>query len=330
MDARAASRKSAIDPGFRRFAAECPDAVLVTDPQGIIKYVNPVFERMTGYGMSELLGRTPAMLKSGAHEADFYRRLWATILAGGEFRAIFTNRRKDGAPYFEEKIIRPLFDKAGHIEHFVSFGRDATERALELKQLSHAATHDSLTDLPNRRLFLDRLGQALHQAVRRNEEFSVAIFDIDRFRDINNRFGHPAGDAVLQAVTARTRRWVREADTVARVGGDEFALILTGAGEHAAARVLAKVVAANAAPIQFEGKSVQTSISVGACCYPRDALREEELRNRADEAMYEAKRTGGNRFAFYHGGCGLRLIALEVHRGLRGVAMSPRYERKAH
>jgi PAS domain S-box-containing protein len=153
-----------MEAAFRRYVEQCPDAVLVTDLAGRIAYANPAFERMTGYSCSEIAGRTPALLKSGMHEADFYRELWSALLAGREFRALFANRRKNGEPYYEDKIIRPLFDADGRATHFVSFGRDATERAREVDKLMHAATHDTLTDLPNRGLFLDRLGQALRRA----------------------------------------------------------------------------------------------------------------------------------------------------------------------
>jgi diguanylate cyclase (GGDEF)-like protein/PAS domain S-box-containing protein len=288
-----------MEAAFRSYVEQCPDAVLVTDPGGRIVYVNPAFERMTGYACDELAGRTPAMLKSGQHEADFYRRLWSTILAGHEFRALFANRRKNGEAYYEDKIIRPLFDADGRITHFLSFGRDATERAREFEKLSHAATHDSLTDLPNRSLFLDRLGQALRHASRREEAVTLAIFDIDRFRDTNNRHGHLAGDAVLQAVAARTRACVREADTVARIGGDEFAIILVGTAERDAASVLAKVVAANAQPVRHEQTEIHATVSVGASGYPRDAKDEQALRKQADAAMYVAKAAGGNRYGFY-------------------------------
>jgi PAS domain S-box-containing protein len=189
-----------VEAAFRRYVEQCPDAILVTDPAGRIVYANPAFERMTGYASGEIAGRTPALLKSGIHEADFYRRLWSALLAGQEFRALFANRRKSGEPYYEDKIIRPLFDHAGHTTHFISYGRDATERAREFDKLLHAATHDSLTDLPNRSLFLDRLGQALSHAARRDEPLTLGILDIDRFRDTNNYYGHLAGDAVLQAV----------------------------------------------------------------------------------------------------------------------------------
>ena len=280
--------KYGMDAAFRRYAEHCPDAVLVTDRDGRIEYVNAAFERMTGYSRGELVGRRSAALKSGVHEADFYRALWSTLLSGHEFRSVFTNRKKDGTLYHEDKIIRPL--DGG----FVSFGRDVTERDEELQRLAHAATHDSLTDLPNRSLFLDRLGQALRQAQRRREPFTLAIVDLDDFRATNNGFGHLAGDAVLQAVADRTRTCLREVDTVARIGGDEFALILPGADAAAAARVLDKVVAANAAPLCVEGRSLAVSVSVGGSTYPLDGTSERELRDCADLRMYEAKRAGGD------------------------------------
>jgi len=288
-----------MEPAFRRYIEQCPDAVLVTDTAGRIVYANPAFERMTGYASSELAGRTPALLKSGMHEADFYRELWSALLAGREFRALFANRKKSGEPYYEDKIIRPLFDADGRATHFVSFGRDATERAREFDRLMHAATHDSLTDLPNRSLFLDRLGQALRHAARREEQLTLAILDIDRFRDTNNSYGHMAGDTVLQAVAARTRGCVREADTVARIGGDELAVILLDATEAQAGPVLAKIVAANTAPVRHDGADIHATASVGASGFPRDAQDADALRRQADLAMYAAKAAGGNRYLFY-------------------------------
>ena len=279
-----------MDASFVRHAEHCPDSVIVTDRDGRIEYVNGACERVTGYAREELVGRTPALLKSGTHEADFYRGLWSALLAGREFRAVFTNRRKNGELYYEDKFIRPLGTG------FVSCGRDVTERAQELQRLAHAATHDSLTGLPNRSLFLDRLGQALREAHRRREPFTVAVLDLDRFREANNRHGHLAGDAALQSVASRTRACVRDVDTVARIGGDEFGLILIGAGAADAGRVLEKIVAGNAVPVSFKEHELAVSVSVGAGTFPEDGADELELRERADLRMYEAKRAGGNRY----------------------------------
>ena len=279
-----------MDDSFRHYLEQCPDAVIATDREGRIRYVNAACERLTGYARGELLGRTPALLKSGKHEADFYRRLWAALLAGEEFRAVFCNRARDGALFYEDKIIRPLEDG------FVSFGRDVTARSLELEKLAYAATHDPLTGLANRNLFLDRLQQALHQAARRDEELTLAILDLDAFRDTNTRFGHLGGDAVLRAVAQRTLGCVRASDTVARIGGDELGVILVGTSEQAAAPVLQEIVDANAAPVPFDGRHIPVGVSLGAACYPRDASDPTGLQRHADRRMYRAKRAGGSRW----------------------------------
>lgn len=279
-----------MDRSFRHYLEQCPDGVLATDRDGRIEYVNPAYERLTGYAREELIGRTPALLKSGMHEADFYRRLWSALLAGEEFRAVFCNRRKDGGIYYEDKIVRAV--EGG----FVSFGRDVTTRSLEIEKLAHAATHDSLTGLPNRSLFQDRLQQALRHAARRGEPLTVAIMDIDRFRDTNNRFGHLAGDAVLQAIAQRTLGCVRASDTVARIGGDELAVLLVDAAGPTAARVLQEIVEANAAPVPFDSHEIPVSVSIGACAFPGEATTPVELHKLADQRMYEAKHAGGNRW----------------------------------
>jgi diguanylate cyclase (GGDEF)-like protein/PAS domain S-box-containing protein len=285
---------------FDWIAEQFPDAIAIASVDGVIEYVNPAFEALTGYSRLEALGRTPAMLKSGTHDAEFYRHMWSEVLQGRQFRGVFLNRKKSGELFHEEEIIRPVRGADGRITHFICAGRDVTQLAEQVEQLRHAATHDTLTDLPNRALFLDRIEQAIRQAARREEGFTLAILDLDGFRDTNNRFGHLAGDAVLQAVAMRTTNSIRDVDTVARIGGDEFGLILTGIGERAAAlAVLEKVLAANAAPVCFDDDLVGVTVSIGAALYPADGSSEGQLRRRADAAMYAAKGAGGNRCRFF-------------------------------
>jgi diguanylate cyclase (GGDEF)-like protein len=171
---------------------------------------------------------------------------------------------------------------------------------IEVRGRDCVATHDGLTGLANRSLFLDRLGHLLRRASLREEAFTLAIADIDRFKDINRGFGHSTGDALLQAVAGRLRQCVREADTVSRLGGDEFGLILAGAGtREAAAKVLGDIVALSSAPVRLERGAIAAKLSVGACLFPADGTDADELRGRADSAMHAAKRAGGAAFRFF-------------------------------
>ena len=279
--------------------SQWPDALMLTDAAGVIEYVNPAFERLTGYQAAEVVGRTPAVLKSGKHDGRLYRRLWACLRQGETFRGVFINRRKNGRLFHEEEMIRPLRGADGGIAYFLSVGRDISARVRQLHKLERLATHDALTGLPNRTLFADRLEQALREAQRRGEYVALAIMDVDKFKRINTRFGHAGGDAALKAVAERTRRCLRAIDTVARIGGDEFALLLPGVRSRAdAGKVLEKVRAANAAELRRGGVRIGVSVSIGASLYPPDGRTDATLRRRADAAMYAAKRAGGNRWRF--------------------------------
>lgn len=276
-----------------------PDPLFVTDTAGTISYVNPAFEALTGFSRGEAVGRKPSILKSGRQDGEFYRGLWRNLLDGQAFRGVFVNRRREGALFHSENSIWPVFDEHRRVVGFVCEMRDISERVLEREKLAHAATHDPLTDLPNRSLFLDRLELALRHAARREEGVAVAILDIDRFRDTNTRYGHAAGDALLQAVAKRTLSCVREGDTVARVGGDELALILPDVSGHGAAEpVLEKVRSTNAVPVRYEDRLIRITVSIGAAIYPPDGQDAETLRKHADRAMYAAKRAGGNAIRF--------------------------------
>ena len=273
---------------------EWPDVLIVTDARGRIEYVNRAFEVLTGYRREEVLGRTPALLQSGRHDKAFYRRLWQRLRRGEAYRGIFVNRAKDGRLFHEEEIIRPLPGKG-----FLCAGRDVSALVREMQKLRTAATHDALTGLPNVTLFADRLAQALREGERRREGLVVALLDLDDFKRINTRYGHLGGDAVLKAVARRTRRSIRAIDTVARVGGDELALVLPGVrSKAAAAALLEKIRAANASPVAFGRRRIPVSVSIGAAIYPGRARSEKALRALSDAAMYAAKSAGGNGWRF--------------------------------
>jgi diguanylate cyclase (GGDEF)-like protein/PAS domain S-box-containing protein len=304
LEVGASGRRLDGQPELQKLAwsvEQSSDAVVIADADGVIQYVNPAFEAMSGFVRSEAIGRKPAIVQSGHHGPDFYRALWDTLSAGVEFRGVFINRKKSGELFHAEQVIRPFFGPDGRITHFVSIGRDVSERLREIETLTRAATHDSLTDLPNRRLFFDRLGQALRHALRRSSGLAVAVVDVDRFKTINDLYGHLGGDAVLQAVASRLQHCVRDEDTVARLGGDEFGLILLDTADpEVVPALLDKILRTFATPVAVDDRAISASVSIGACLYPSEAGDERELMQRADEAMYRAKREGGDCYRLSH------------------------------
>lgn len=290
-------------PELRRLAwaaEQGVEAVMITDGDGVIQYVNSAFEVLTGFARVEAVGKPATITKSGLHDADFYRTLWATIRAGNVFRGVLANRKKTGEIYYEEKIIQPFADTRGQITHYVATARDMTDHVQALARLERLANYDSLTALPNRNLFMDRLRQALLHTSRRGGRFALACIDVDNLKSINDTLGHAAGDTVLQVVGQRLKHSIREGDSVGRLSGDEFALILEDLTEIAnAATVLEKIVSTFSAPIGIEEHMVQVSVSIGVCTYPDDGMDERLLLKHADLAMYDAKAAGRNGYRFF-------------------------------
>ena len=271
------------------------DAALLTDAQGVIQYVNPAFETMTGFDCHDALGRTPSILKSGLQSPAFYRHLWHTVLAGREFAGVIVNRRKDGSPFHEEMLIRPLFDDSGRITHFLGSGRDVTQRVAAEERLQRAATHDALTGLPNRAVFAERLAGLMQRARREGDRFTAVLIDVNEFKLVNDQHGHAAGDAVLREVAQRLQHAVRDGDTVARLGGDEFGVLLTGTGAPATVGpALRKLADAFGPPVALPGgPSIPVTVSIGACIRGLGEHDEQHLLACADAAMYNAKRGDG-------------------------------------
>jgi diguanylate cyclase (GGDEF)-like protein/PAS domain S-box-containing protein len=276
------------------------DSVIITNARGVIQYVNPAFEKTTGFSSEEAIGKKPNIVKSGQHDANFYDRLWKTIKEGKPFRDIFTNRRKDGVLYFEEKTITPLRNSAGLVSQFVSTGKDITERVRAEERLNYLAHYDALTGLPNRLLLQDRLNIATSEANRSNRLVSVMLLDLDRFKIINDTLGHDAGDALLVAVADRLKVCLRAGDTIARIGGDEFTLVLANVAHvDDVARVAQKVMDLFVPPFRIGGRELFISPSVGISLYPHDDKKIENLLKNADAAMYHAKDLGRNNFQFF-------------------------------
>ena len=277
------------------------DSIFITDCNGVIEYINPAFEVVTGYCRDEALGQTPRVIKSGKHDEQFYQQIWETLLQGEVYRNVFINKRKDGQLYHEAVTITPLTDEHGKITHYISSGKDITESIQTQERLHHLAHHDALTGLPNRVLFVERLKHALQRAERRKRSVAVLFLDMDRFKIVNDTLGHEAGDRLLQAMAARLHACVREGDTVARFGGDEFAGFLSDvASPEDVAIVVSKFLDALAPPFMIDGHELFISGSIGISLYPEDGTDTQTLMKNADSAMYRAKQMGGNTSEFYH------------------------------
>jgi len=273
--------------------------VYITDKTGKIQWVNKAFTTLTGYTGPEVIGLSPRVLNSGKQNAAFYEELWETILRGEAWHGEMENRQEAGTTIFVRQTITPILDE-GSITHFIAILEDISSEKAAEACIEHMAHYDSLTNLPNRALFLDLLRQVLQLAKRDKRTVALMFLDLDRFKSVNDTFGHHAGDLLLQQVATRLRECVRDSDTVARLGGDEFTVLLPEIAENGdAAHVAEKIIAAFDTPFDIDGHAIHSSTSVGIAISPTDASDVEEILKKADEAMYKAKEGGRNRFAFF-------------------------------
>ncbi|WP_172600100.1 putative bifunctional diguanylate cyclase/phosphodiesterase [Sulfuricystis multivorans] len=296
----------------RKIAAAVFDAtaegIMVTDVQGRILLVNAAFCRTTGYSEAEAIGQTPGLLKSGRHDAAFYAEMWRTIDETGSWQGEIWNRRKSGEIYPEWLHIDLVRDEQGKPRYYVGVFADIGSHKELRAQLMHLAFHDALTGLPNRRLLLDRLGQAVARAQRNETEIGVLFIDLDHFKDINDAYGHGIGDRILVEAAQRLTHLVRANDTVARLGGDEFAVIVEDIVDEAdLAEVAEKLLTAFAEPFTHDEREFFLAASIGIARYPGDGETVEALLMNADTAMYNAKQQGRGRYYFF---------ASEMHRRL--------------
>lgn len=276
------------------------NGVFITDKAGHIQWVNKAFTTLTGYSETEVIGNTPRVLNSGKQNAAYYETLWSTIMRGEVWRNEMQDRHKDGSEIYITQTITPIVNAQGEITHFIAVLEDISARRVAEKRIKHMAHYDALTNLPNRALFMDRLSQVLVSAKRANHTAALMFIDLDGFKSVNDTLGHHAGDLLLQQVAVRLKGCVRESDTVARLAGDEFTVILQEISSIADAKKVAeKIIEVFAIPFELEGHEIYSGASIGISLFPDDAGDEEGLLKKADAAMYLAKQGGKNKFVFF-------------------------------
>jgi len=289
-----------LDSRLRMLAeavAFSPSAMLVTDRDGVIQYVNQSFTQLTGYTPAEAVGQTPRILKGGYLSPDFYADFWRALETGAPWHGVFHNRRKSGEAYWELAAISSIKDASGAITHYVGVKEDITELKASHEQLSHRALHDPLTGLPNRDLFQEHLAKAIDRARRTQGGLAVLFLDLDGFKAVNDGLGHVAGDVVLCMLAGRIQACVRASDLVARMGGDEFTILMEAVPEpDPAVRIVRLILEELARPCQLGTTNVTLGASVGIAVYPSGGQTAEQLVEAADAAMYRAKREGGHTF----------------------------------
>jgi len=294
--------------GNLRIAAatfDSQESFMITDANCLILRVNKAFTESTGYTAEELVGQTPRLLKSGRHDADFYRKMWEEINRTGTWQGEIWDRRKDGEIYPKWLTISAVWGDDGIVTHYVGSHLDITERKQAEEKIRLLAFHDPLTRLPNRLLLLDRLQQALASSTRSGRQGALLFIDLDNFKIINDTIGHLIGDVLLQQVAERLASSVREGDTVARLGGDEFVVMLEDLSEQtieAAEQTEAvgrKILAKLGQPYQLDAHEVHSSASIGATVFSGDHQRAEELLKQADIAMYQAKKVARSTLRFF-------------------------------
>lgn len=276
------------------------EGIVVTDAAGRIEWVNRAFTAISGYSEAEAVGNNPSLLQSGKHDAAFYQEMWSALQQYGRWQGEIWNRRKNGEIYPEWLTITAIRDDSGRTTNYAAVFSDITARKQYEEAITHLAYHDALTGLPNRMLFEDRLARSLAQARRKRHLVAVLFLDLDRFKHINDTLGHAMGDLLLQQVAGRLATCLRAEDTVARMGGDEFTILLPEIRRQEGAAVVAdKILQALRRPIQVGSTAVQVSTSIGIAVYPAGGADATTLLRNADAALYAAKKHGRDTFRFY-------------------------------
>ncbi len=274
------------------------EGIMITSPDGKIVDVNKTFLHITGYNRDEILGQTPHILSSGRYDKQYYSNMWRDLTEKGHWYGEIWNRRKNGEEYAALQNISVVRDAQGNIQQFVSLFSDITMLKTHEKELEHIAHYDALTGLPNRILLADRLTMGLTQTQRRQKHLAVVYLDLDGFKVINDSYGHHIGDQLLIDIASRMKQALRESDTLARLGGDEFVAILVDLDTiDACVPMLTRLLALASLPVCVDNLSLTVTASLGVTFYPQaEDISADQLLRQADQAMYQAKLSGKNRY----------------------------------
>ncbi|MGR9074088.1 MAG: EAL domain-containing protein [Gammaproteobacteria bacterium] len=276
------------------------EGITVTDVNSNIIEINDAFTRITGYRREEVLGKNPRILKSDRQTADFYNEMWESLLNKGHWSGEVWNRHKSGENYAAMLTISAVLNDSGVTQNYVGLLTDITAKKVHEEQLEYFANYDILTKLPNRALLADRLNQSMIRISRLKNLLAVLYIDLDGFKEVNDKYGHDVGDKLLIAIAGRLKEVLREGDTLARFGGDEFVGVLVDLEQLGDYRlILNRLLQAAAKPVRLDNFLLNVSASIGVTLYPKDDVDADQLIRHADQAMYQAKQTGKNRYFLF-------------------------------
>jgi len=277
------------------------EGIIVTDAKGIIIDVNPAFCNITGYRREEVIGQNPNILSSGKHSPTFYIEMWHSLIDNGSWQGEIWNQNKKGVLYAELLTISSIPDEKGNILQYVGIFSDITQSKKQQETLQQMAHYDVLTQLPNRVLLADRFSHALAHSKRQKNLLAVCFLDLDKFKPVNDLYGHDIGDELLIEVAKRIKTNIRDEDTVSRQGGDEFALLLGDIESFSqCTEMLKRIIEAISKPYIIDNKKITISASIGITLYPTDEPDLDNMMRHADQAMYQAKLAGRNRYHLFN------------------------------
>lgn len=300
---------------FSKIFDHSQDALMVTDARNHIVEVNPAFTRITGYELDEVVGRDPKFLSSGKQPASFYQKLWTSLQRDRHWSGEVWNRRKCGEFYAELLTISAVYDRSDQLRFYLAVFSDITRQKQHREELDRVTNYDVLTGLPNRHLLADRMKCTIEKSLASGSKAAVCCLDLDDFQPLNASLGYSLGDQVLLNVSQRVGQALRKSDTLARVGGDDFVIVLGELeGTEEANEVLGRVLLQLARPMKVEDQTVSLTASVGVTMFPQDRVEPDTLLRHADHALFEAKNLGKNRVVFFDS-------EKERQRAVRGHAL---------